>query len=132
MGRRWEAPSVALPLEATLETRMMAWRESPIANGSDWRVFNDEACVNESAYRNENVVLKEKAEEVWTFLDSKDRVQEVREELIGVLEKAEREGRLEVREEEKGRRGIVLTAGNAVRSASSSAETRLTSEAGHV
>lgn len=114
-GRRWEAPSVAFTLKATLEMRLAAWKQSPIANGSDWRVFNDETCGNESVRRNENVVLREKAEEVWRLLETGERIREVRDELVGVLERAEKEGKLVVREEEKGRRGIVFTAGNAVR-----------------
>lgn len=52
----------------------------------------------------------------WDLVDE-EQVGKVREELIDVVLQAERNGQLQVEESQKGRKGIIFTAGNAVRTA---------------
>lgn len=112
----WESPSIPLPLSASLSSRIAAWRlASPSAPREVWTAFNAKACDNPSVRRSKNNIhTHDKGEKSWSGL-SEDAVREVRENMIGALEDAEREGRLGVRDVERGRRGIVFTAGNAVR-----------------
>ncbi|KAM0754825.1 hypothetical protein T439DRAFT_321876 [Meredithblackwellia eburnea MCA 4105] len=108
---RWASPSLPLPLSAPLSARIATWRaEAPMASRNTWIAFNKLACENPSVRRGKIDIAK--GEETWASL-SEMGIKKIREDLIKVLLDAEKGGELEVREEERGRRGIVFTAGNA-------------------
>lgn len=113
-GHAWQSPSAPLPLSATLASRIAAWRlASPLAPRDDWVAFNNRTCANASVRRAANKLhTRETGEPSWREL-TPGKIAEVREAMIGVVLDAERDGRLAVRDEERGRRGIVMTAGNA-------------------
>lgn len=113
-AQHWEIPSPPLPISASLSKRLAAWRASPLASRNNWTQVNAQQCGNEVVRRNLNHVHVRSSRETWEVFDDLRKVEELREELIGVLEKAGREGRLEVGKE-RFSRGLVFTAGNVVR-----------------
>ncbi|KAK4691722.1 hypothetical protein P7C70_g9285, partial [Phenoliferia sp. Uapishka_3] len=109
----FESPSLPLPLSAPLADRIKAWRStSPSAPRSKWVEFNNKTCNNPSVRRSANKLHEEQGEKMWS-LQSEEEIKEVRERLISVLEEASASGQLSLKDSEKGKRGIVFTAGNA-------------------
>ncbi|KAL8286897.1 hypothetical protein RQP46_003903 [Phenoliferia psychrophenolica] len=113
-GHRWEYPSRPLPLDATLEARIAHWRlSSPVAPREHWVAWNNQTCDNPSVRRTANLLhVRESGEPSWSSL-SPEQIADVREGMIAALVAADLDGMLVVRPEERGKRGIIFTAGNA-------------------
>ncbi|GAA5902632.1 hypothetical protein JCM8208_007024 [Rhodotorula glutinis] len=112
--QRFLSPSPPLPPSAPLSTRLDAWNLSPLAPPELWTRFGRQTCGNPSVRRNANRLHVRDSEATWAKMDV-ERVRGIRQELSGVLVRAEEEGRLSesASEETRGTRGIVWTAGNA-------------------
>ncbi|GAA6044137.1 hypothetical protein JCM8097_002789 [Rhodosporidiobolus ruineniae] len=110
----WLSPSPPLARTVPLSARLDAWLAAPLAPYSTWTRFNRQTCSNPSVRRNRNDMHSGASRETWEKMGT-ELVSDIREELVGVLRKAEREGRFDEWQEEgkKGARGIVWTAGNA-------------------
>ena len=105
-GQVWLSPSPALPITATLKSRIAEWRASPVANQTVWLDFNSQTCNTSPADH------RARERETWAAIDP-TRVVELREQLIASLERALARGNLTVPKTQRGTRGIVFTAGNA-------------------
>lgn len=106
-GQLWLSPSPPLPPSASLADRLAAWRASPVANQSAWLEFNAQTCaISPDDHRT-------RERETWAKMDA-ERVARLREGLIASLERAEERGNLSLPASQKGTRGLVFTAGNAV------------------
>ncbi|GAA5982409.1 hypothetical protein JCM11641_006974 [Rhodosporidiobolus odoratus] len=113
-SQTWLSPSPPLPLSASLSQRLDDFLSSPLAPPEVWTRFNRQTCGNPSVRRNANKLHSGANQKAWQGMD-KHKVSEIRQELVGVLKKAEGDGMLEEwrKEGKKGTRGIVWTAGNA-------------------
>ncbi|KPV76673.1 glycosyltransferase family 71 protein, partial [Rhodotorula graminis WP1] len=113
-AQRFLSPSPPLPPNTPLSTRLDDWLSSPLAPPELWTQFGRQTCGNPSVRRNANRLHVRDSEATWAQMDV-ERVRGIREELSGVLRRAEEEGRLSrwASEDSSGTRGIVWTAGNA-------------------
>ena len=111
----WISPSLALPRSATLHDRLEAWLAAPVGSAETWTAFNSLTCGNPSVRREQNQLHFRNNLEFWNGIDE-NRVRAIRQELVGVLRAAERDGRLAgvIPDSDPPKRGIVWTAGNAV------------------
>lgn len=116
--QRFLSPSPPLPPDAPLSARLDDWLSAPLATQELWTQFNKQTCANPSVRRTANSLHVRESSATWAGMDV-ERVRGIREEFAGVLRAAQDEGRLpewtEERKSTRGTRGIVWTAGNAVR-----------------
>ena len=98
--------------EATLEERLQDWESAPIGELGNWVKFNALNCPKRLE-ENRNESQLKKAHMLWSSLTSDD-IARLRGEMIEVLREAEAEGLMGEKHWGKGR-GLVFTAGNAVR-----------------
>lgn len=112
-GEDWLSPSPPLPADASLSSRLDAWLATPISTPGNWTSFNNQTCGNPSVRRSLNVVHERNSRQQWEDT-SAEEVRELREGMVKVLRTAEKDGRF-LPSREKSKRGIVFTAGNAVR-----------------
>jgi len=117
-AQRFLSPSLPLAPSAPLSTRLDDWMSSPLAPPELWSQFSKQSCGNPSVRRSANRLHVRDSAATWAQVDV-ERARRIREELVDVLRRAEEEGRLYewANDGKRGSRGIVWTAGNAVRPA---------------
>lgn len=110
----WFSPSPPLPRTASLSARLEDWLAAPVGSYDLRREFNLLSCGNPSVRRQRNQLQVRENGDLWRSL-APEQIREIRRELVQVLRVAERSGRFAEPEDRKGTRGLVWTAGNAVR-----------------
>lgn len=119
----WLSPTPPLPSNSSLSSRIEAFLSSPLGSVETHKKWNEQTCSNENSPAikwNTNQLHSRENREYWEGI-TEGEVRRVREELAGVLRNAEKvDKRLnQFGGETKldgGGRGLVWTAGNAVRS----------------
>lgn len=112
-SQTWSSPSHPLPLVASLKDRTDSWLASPLAPYDVWTTFNQLTCGTQVTEKN---VVKSSSKTATYRLVDGDTAGAMRKELVAALEVASEQGRLDVPESAKGKRGIVLLGGDQVRS----------------
>ena len=118
----WLSPTPPLPPNSTLSNRISSFLSAPLGSVQTHKKWNEQTCSNEnpSIKYNTNQLHSRENRDWWDTL-SDEEVRGKRQELVSVLERARKEGRIdefggEIRRswDEGGGRGLVWTAGNAV------------------
>ncbi|GAA5887485.1 hypothetical protein JCM16303_003433 [Sporobolomyces ruberrimus] len=110
---QWFSPSPPLPLNTSLSTRLDSFLNSPLSTSEIHSLYNSQTCSSPSISHNLNKLHYRENVEFWRNGLTEEQVWEIRTQVVRVLQGAQNQGRMDLKEGPRGKRGLVWTAGNA-------------------
>ncbi|KAI5474519.1 alpha 1,2-mannosyltransferase, glycosyltransferase family 71 protein [Pseudohyphozyma bogoriensis] len=107
----FEGVGAPLKVDASVEDRLRSWENAPVGEVADWVQHSIKTCPSHRISPNQNRQQLDQSHLLWSSINS-TMVHDLRSTMIGVLRKANNEGKMSEGAWGSGR-GLVFTAGNA-------------------